>query len=269
MGTITKAYETVLAARDRKRPHIDDFIRELFTDFVELKGDRLAQEDPGILGGIAFFHDIPVTVIGHRKGRSTEDNVACNFGMASPEGYRKSVRLMKQAERFGRPVITLIDTPGAYPGMEAESNGQANAIAENLAVMSALKVPVISVITGEGSSGGALALAVADRVYMLENAVYGILSPEGFATILWKDAGRAAEASEVMKMTAKDLYGYGLIDGIIPEKKLFRNMDTLLFQGLNQLRSLPVNQLIYKRYRKFRTMDGLYRSENKRKKEEE
>ena len=268
MKTNSEAYKTVMAARDRKRPHIDDFIRELFTDFIELKGDRLGREDPSILGGIAFFHDRPVTVIGHRKGSNTEENVKFNFGMASPEGYRKSLRLTRQAERFGRPVILLIDTPGAYPGMEAESSGQANAIAENLAAMSTLKVPVISVITGEGSSGGALALAVADRVYMLENAVYGILSPEGFATILWKDVSRAPEASEMMKMTARDLYGYGLIDGIISEKKLFKNLDEVLCRALEDLQALPEEQLLYKRYRKFRTMDGIYRSDSKHSRKE-
>ena len=173
-------YERVAIARSKKRMKITDYIDKLFTEFVELKGDRLYREDPSILGGIAFFHGHPVTVIGHRKGRTTEENIRFNFGMTQPEGYRKAARLMRQAEKFNRPIITFVDTPGAYPGIEAESNGQSNAIAENLALMSTLKVPVITVITGEGGSGGALALAASDRVYMLENSVYSILSPEGF-----------------------------------------------------------------------------------------
>lgn len=263
------AYGKVALARSRERAHAEDFIRELFRDFIELKGDRLGKDDAAVIGGIAFFHDIPVTVIGHRKGSTTEDNIKCNFGMASPEGYRKSLRLMKQAEKFKRPVITLIDTPGAYPGMEAEANGQANAIAENLAAMSVLETPVIAVITGEGNSGGALALAAADRVYMLENAVYSILSPEGFASIMWKDPSRAGEASEVMKLTADDLFGYGLIDGIIPEKRLFRNLDAMLSRELKRLCAMPPEELVKRRYHKFRTIDGGYRPAEKRKKKEE
>lgn len=271
MGKVTEqfAHGKIRLARSRERTHADGFIRELFRDFIELKGDRLGGEDPAVVGGIAFFHDIPVTVIGHRKGSTAEENIKYNFGMASPEGYRKSLRLMKQAERFDRPVITLIDTPGAYPGMEAETNGQSNAIAENLAAMSLLKTPVIAVITGEGNSGGALALAVADRVFMLENSVYSILSPEGFASIMWKDPSRADEASEIMKLTAQDLGEYGLIDGIVPEKKLFHNLDALLMRELQYLRSLTAEELVRRRYRKFRTIDGAYRPEEKRKKKEE
>ena len=183
-------YERVAIARSKKRLKITDYIDKLFTEFVELKGDRLYREDPSILGGIAFFHGHPVTVIGHRKGRTTEENIRFNFGMTQPEGYRKAARLMRQAEKSNRPIITFVDTPGAYPGIEAESNGQSNAIAENLALMSTLKVPVITVITGEGGSGGALALAVADEVWMLQNAVYSVLSPEGAASIIWKDAAK-------------------------------------------------------------------------------
>ena len=192
------AYERVLLARSKDRAGIFDYIDALFTDFIELKGDRLGKEDGSIVGGIAMFHDIPVTIVGQRKGKTTEENIKYNFGMTSPEGYRKALRLMKQAEKFKRPVITFIDTPGAYPGLEAESNGQSTAIAENIAAMSSLETPVISIITGEGSSGGALALGVADKVWMLENAVYSILSPEGFASILWKDSARASEACDVM-----------------------------------------------------------------------
>lgn len=253
------AYRKVLKARDRNRPLITQYIKELFDDFTELKGDRLSAEDPSVLGGIASFHGIPVTVIGNRKGKTADENIVFNFGMASPAGYRKALRLMKQAERFGRPVITLIDTPGAYPGMEAEESGQANAIAENLAAMSMLRTPIIAVITGEGNSGGALALALADRVYMLENAVYSILSPEGFASILWKDASRAAEASEVMKLTAEDLYAYGLISRIIPEKNLFRNMDHLLLAAIQKLQSHTPDELVRARYRRYRKIDGIYR----------
>ena len=181
-------------ARNPQRPGITDYIDMLFTDFVELRGDRLCGEDPAILGGVALFHSAPVTVIGTRKGKTLEENVRFHFGMPSPEGYRKALRLMRQAEKFRRPVLTFIDTSGAYPGMEAEERGQGEAIARNLFEMSRLTVPVIAVVTGEGNSGGALALAVANRVLMLENAVYAVLSPEGFATILWKDAARCEEA---------------------------------------------------------------------------
>ena len=258
-ATEVSAFEKVNIARSKGRPLITDYIKELFDDFVELKGDRLFREDPSILGGIASFHGFPVTVIGHRKGRNTNENIKYNFGMTSPEGYRKAMRLMKEAERFQRPVITFIDTPGAYPGMEAESNGQANAIAESMALMSTLRTPVMAVVTGEGSSGGALAIGVADRVYMLENAVYSILSPEGFASIMWKDPSRAAEAASVMKLTAQDLYEYGLIDKIVPEKNLYRNLDRLLYTSMLKLKGFDVDELVSKRYRKFRHMDGIYK----------
>ncbi|MCR5747379.1 MAG: acetyl-CoA carboxylase carboxyltransferase subunit alpha [Lachnospiraceae bacterium] len=252
------AYDRLLLARDPARPNVKEYIKVLFDNFVELHGDRLFRDDPAIIGGIATFHDMPVTVIGHLKGRNTEENVKCNFGMASPEGYRKARRLMEQAEKFQRPVITIIDTPGAYPGMEAESNGQSNAIAENLAVMSRLKVPVVAVVTGEGSSGGALALAVADKVWMLENAVYSILSPEGFASIMWKDASRAPEAADIMKITAKELKDYGLIDDIIPEgKRGFVALDTMLYDTLSKLRRVSPAELAQSRYRKFRKIDGM------------
>ena len=192
-GPLT-AEDRVFLARHPDRPHIDETISALFTDFFEQRGDRQCREDPAILGGVARFHGMPVTVIGHRKGSSLEENLACNFGMPGPEGYRKALRLMKQAEKFGRPIITFIDTPGAYPGKDAEERGQGEAIARNLMEMSGLTVPVIAVVTGEGSSGGALALGVANHILMLENAVYSVLSPEGFASILWKDASRSGEA---------------------------------------------------------------------------
>ena len=253
---IKTPYEKVMLARDKDRLKITDYIDALFDDFIELKGDGIAGEDSAILGGIASFHGMPVTVIGHKKGATTEENIDCNFGMASPEGYRKAARLMKQAEKFNRPIITIVDTPGAYPGLMAEANGQANAIAYNLALMSSLKVPIISVITGEGSSGGALGIAVADRVFMLENAVYSILSPEGFASILWKDSKKADEAAKLMKLTAEELLNYGIIDGIIKEgTKLIINMDEMISRELNELTKLKEETLLKNRYKKFREID--------------
>lgn len=253
---IKTPYEKVMLARDKDRLKITDYIDALFDDFIELKGDGIAGEDSAILGGIASFHGTPVTVIGHKKGATTEENIDCNFGMASPEGYRKAARLMKQAEKFNRPIITIVDTPGAYPGLMAEANGQANAIAYNLALMSSLKVPIIAVITGEGSSGGALGIAVADRVFMLENAVYSILSPEGFASILWKDSKKADEAAKLMKLTASELLNYGIIDGIIKEgSKLIINMDEMISRELNELTKLKEETLLKNRYKKFREID--------------
>ena len=253
---IITPYEKVMLARDKDRLKITDYIDALFDDFLELKGDGIAGEDSAILGGIASFHGMPVTVIGHKKGATTEENIDCNCGMASPEGYRKAARLMKQAEKFNRPVITIVDTPGAYPGLMAEANGQANAIAENLALMSSLKVPIIAVITGEGSSGGALGIAVADRVFMLENAVYSILSPEGFASILWKDSKKADEAATLMKLTATELLNYGIIDGIITEgSKLIINMDEMIYGELTSLLKQKEESLLKNRYKKFREID--------------
>lgn len=209
--------QRVALARHAGRPGTADYIAALFTDFFELKGDRQCREDPSILGGVALYKGVPVTVLGHRKGRTLEENVKYNFGMPGPEGYRKAQRLMRQAEKFKRPVITFIDTPGAYPGLEAEARGQGEAIASSIALMSALSVPVVSVVIGEGGSGGALALAVANRVLMLENAVYSVLSPEGFASILWKDAARSGEAAGLMKLTAGDLLALGVADEVVPE----------------------------------------------------
>ena len=258
-GEIT-AYDRVNIAREIGRRGIFDYIEELFDEFIEMHGDRLFRDDPSIVGGIASFHGRPVTVIGHRKGSSTEENIKYNFGMTSPEGYRKAVRLMREAEKFNRPVITFVDTPGAYPGLEAESNGQSNAIAESIACMSRLKVPTISIITGEGSSGGALAIAMADRVYMLENAVYSILSPEGFATILWKDSKRAAEAAEIMKITANDLYELHLIDGVIMEnRRMMASIEEEITKSLEELDKHSSRALIADRldkYRKFSRIEG-------------
>lgn len=259
--------DKVLLARHIERPKISDYVNALFTDFFEQKGDLHGKEDGSIYGGIALFHGIPVTVIGHRKGNNLEENLACNFGMPGPEGYRKALRLMQQAEKFGRPIITFIDTPGAYPGIEAEQFGQSQAIAANLARMSGLKVPIIAVVTGEGNSGGALAIGVANRVYMLENSVYSILSPEGFSSILWGDSGKKEQACEVMGLTAEDLMEFGVIDGIIREPKggahrkpgqVFAALDEVLYRDIRYLKGKTGNELARSRYQKFRRIDEKY-----------
>ena len=211
------AWEKVEAARDSKRLTSLDYIETIFDSFMELHGDRAFRDDGAIVGGLAVLDGQPVTVIGVQKGRNTKDNITRNFGMPSPEGYRKALRLMKQAEKFNRPVICFIDTPGAFCGIEAEERGQGEAIARNLLEMSDLKVPILSIVIGEGGSGGALALGVANEVWMMENATYSILSPEGFASILWKDSKKAKEAAEVMKITAKDLLELGVVEQVIPE----------------------------------------------------
>ena len=257
-------YEKVLAARKSDRPDIMKYIEVLFDDFIEMHGDRYYKDDKSLVAGIASFNGKTVTVIGNRKGKNIEENIRYNFGMASPEGYRKAVRVMKQAEKFRRPVITFVDTPGAYPGMEAESNGQSNAIAGSIAAMLKLTVPVISVITGEGGSGGALALAVgnelalaaADKVYMLENAVYSILSPEGFASIIYKDAKKAPQASEIMKLTAQELFTAGLVDGVIAEgDRCFSDIARMLEKELGILGRMKSKELVNSRYDKFRNID--------------
>lgn len=259
--------DKVLLARHIERPKISDYVDALFTDFFEQKGDLHGKEDGSIFGGIALFHGIPVTIIGHRKGNNLEENLACNFGMPGPEGYRKALRLMQQAEKFGRPIITFIDTPGAYPGIEAEQFGQSQAIATNLAKMSGLKVPIIAVVTGEGNSGGALAIGVANRVYMLENSVYSILSPEGFSSILWGDSGKKEQACEVMRLTADDLMEFGVIDGIIKEPKggahrkpsqVFAALDEVLYRDIKHLKGKTGNELAKSRYQKFRKIDEKY-----------
>ncbi len=255
--------DRVKLARHNDRPGITDYLGALFTDFFQQRGDRHCGEDESILGGIARFHDQPVTVLGHRKGKTLEENVACRFGMPNPEGYRKAIRILEQAEKFRRPVITFIDTPGAYPGKEAEMRGQGDAIARCMACMSGLTVPVIAVVTGEGGSGGALALGVANRVLMLENAVYSVLSPEGFASILWKDPGRSAEAAAVMKLTAQDLYKGGVIQEILPEPEggahtdyaaVFRVVDEALQRNLTLLSKQSPRALAESRYKMFRAM---------------
>jgi acetyl-CoA carboxylase carboxyl transferase subunit alpha len=241
-------WEKVKLARMPVRPTGLDYIDRIFNNFLEMHGDRFYGEDRAIVGGIAFFEGIPVTVIAQQKGRN-------------PEGYRKALRLMKQAEKFHRPIICLIDTPGAFCGIGAEERGQGEAIASNLATMSMLKTPIISIVISEGGSGGALALGVADKVYMLEHSVYAILSPEGFASILYKDASKAEQAAKDMKLTAQDLYGYGIIDGIIPEpeggahmdyNKMAQNIKAILETDLKELCELPMEELLKRRYNKFR-----------------
>lgn len=258
-----EAWDRVLTARSAERPTALDFINEIFVDFEEFHGDRHYGDDGATVGGIAYLDGCPVTVIGQQKGRTTKDNIKRNFGMPSPEGYRKALRLMKQAEKFGRPIINFVDTPGAFPGLEAEEHGQGEAIARNLMEMSALKVPVLSIVIGEGGSGGALALAVANEVWMMENATYTILSPEGFASILWKDSARASEAATLMKVTAKDLKEMKIIDKVIPEPKPVSNENLLeickimrkhIRNFINDNLDKPGEQLAEERYERFRNM---------------
>lgn len=253
--------ERLAIARNQHRPHIGDYIGALFTDFEELHGDRCFGDDGSIVGGIARFRGIPVMVIGQRKGDDVESNIASNFGMPEPEGYRKVQRLAKLAAKFGRPIVTFIDTPGAYPGIEAEQRGQGEAIAQCLALFSQLPVPVIALVAGEGGSGGALALGVADSVLMLENSVYAVLSPEGFAAILWKDRSRSDEACEVMKITAEDLRGLGVVDRVIPEgpggahenrAAVIELAGQAIAEELARLNSIDANTLLEGRYARFR-----------------
>ncbi len=256
-------WEKVKLARMPLRPTGLDYIDRIFTDFLELHGDRYYSEDRAIVGGIAYFGDIPVTVIAQQKGRNTKENIARNFSMPHPEGYRKALRLMKQAEKFHRPVICFIDTPGAFCGLGAEERGQGEAIAENLAQMMLLKTPIVSFVISEGGSGGALALGVADKVYMLEHAIYSILSPEGFASILYKDSGKAEQAAGEMKLTAQDLFRFQIIDGIIPEPPggahndhnlMALSVKSVIEAELSELLQLPVEELLNRRYQKFRNM---------------
>ena len=257
------AWERVTISRKNDRPVGQDYIRTLFSDFLEFHGDRCYGDDPAIIGGIARFAGIPVTVIAQAKGKSTKENVAHHFGMPSPEGYRKALRLMKQAEKFKRPILLFVDTPGAFCGIEAEERGQGEAIARNLFEMSSMKVPVLSVVIGEGGSGGALALAVADEVWMLENAIYSVLSPEGFASILWKDSKRASEAAEVMKLTAADLKKFGVIEAVIAEPEVYteETMQSVVFvlqkkitEFLDTHCNFSPEELAVQRYERFRKM---------------
>ncbi|MFK4895863.1 acetyl-CoA carboxylase carboxyl transferase subunit alpha [Lactococcus petauri] len=244
--------EIINKARANDRVSVREIISEIFTDFFELHGDRQFRDDEAIVGGIATFQDRAVTVIGIQKGKNLEENLATNFGQPSPNGYRKALRLMKQAEKFKRPIITFVNTAGAYPGIEAEERGQGEAIARNLYEMSDLKVPVLTFITGEGGSGGALALAVANKVYMLENAMYSVLSPEGFATILWKDGSRRDEAADLMKIKAEDQLEMGIVEGIVQEENLMENLKTIIEKDLNSLVQLSEEELQESRYQRFR-----------------
>jgi acetyl-CoA carboxylase carboxyl transferase subunit alpha len=259
-------WQKTLVARHPARPYFLDYINGLFTEFSELHGDRRFADDPALVCGFAFYKDRPVAVVGHQKGRDTKQKVYRNFGMPKPEGYRKALRIMKLAEKFSRPIITFVDTPGAYPGLDAEERGQAEAIAYNLREMAALKVPIIVNVTGEGGSGGALAIAVGDRINMLEHAVYSVISPEGCAAILWRDSARAPEAADAMKITASDLANFGLVDQVVPEpaggaqtdpEAQFQALDAVIEAQLRELTALPPEALMAARYEKFRRMGHL------------
>lgn len=265
MGNINNmefpAWNKVEISRNHSRLHAIDFIKGICDEFIELHGDRYYGDDSSIVAGIALINDIPVTVIGQEKGNSIENNKKRNYGMANPEGYRKSLRLMKQAEKFNRPIVIFVDTPGAYCGIAAEERGQGEAIARNLFEIIDLEVPIISILIGEGGSGGALALTIADKIYMLENATFSIISPEAFSSILWKDSSRAKEAAEVMKITSKDLYDLGIIDEIIlesnsgklkSEDEIISAMKMKILFALNELMSKDIKKILTKRYCKYR-----------------
>lgn len=261
------AWERVKLARHPRRPHALDYIERLFTNFTELHGDRAFSDDAAVVGGFAFFEDRPVMVIGQQKGRDTKQKLHRNFGMPKPEGYRKAMRLMNMAAKFSRPVITLVDTPGAYPGIDAEERGQAEAIAVSLREMARMGIPIIAVIIGEGGSGGALALGVGNRVYMMENSVYSVISPESCAAIIYRDSAQAPRAAEALRMTAVDLQGFGLIDGTIgePEGGAHNDYDQTaaavretLRVALSELGAVPAQALIDERYRKFRAMGNFF-----------
>lgn len=247
------AYEKVTLARAKDRATAVDYIREIFSDFTEMHGDRRFGDDKSIIAGIARLNNMPVTVIGIEKGRNVKERGQRNSGSAHPEGYRKALRQMKLAEKFGRPVICFVDTPGAFCGLGAEERGQGQAIAENLMEMMTLKVPIVSIIIGEGGSGGALAISVADEIWMLENAVYSVISPEGCASILWKDASRAKEASECLKLTAADLQCFNVIEKIIPERnKKFAHIKAELLHTISKNKELSPTELTENRYARFR-----------------
>ena len=255
------AFERVLLARHSDRPYTLDLIERLFEDFVELHGDKRFAEDPAIVSGFARFHGLPVVVVGHQKGRDTKQRSYRNFGMPKPEGYRKALRVMKLGEKFGRPIFTFIDTPGAYPGIDAEERGQAEAIAYNLREMAKIKVPIIVTVIGEGGSGGALAIGVGDQVLMLENATYSVITPEGCAAILWKDSSKAEQAAEGLRLTAQHLFEEGIVDKIIPEPEggahkdydqTARYLDSALSERLAEAVSCSQEDRLKRRYRKLR-----------------
>ena len=261
-------WQKTMVARHPNRPYTLDYVSALFTNWTELKGDRRFADDPAIVCGFALFHDRPVCVIGHQKGRDTKDKIYRNFGIPKPDGYRKALRVMRMAAKFSRPILTFVDTPGAYPGIEAEERGQAEAIAYNLREMAGLRAPIVVTVTGEGGSGGALAVAIGDRVNMLEHAIYSVISPEGCASILFRDASRAEEAATAMKITASDLAGRELVDEVIEEppggahvnhEELFRSVDGVLSRQLDELSRQSPEELLEGRYRKFRNMGRLGR----------
>jgi acetyl-CoA carboxylase carboxyl transferase subunit alpha len=261
------SWERVQLARHPKRPHTLDYIQRIFTEFREIHGDRAFADDPAIVGGMALFDGKPLVVIGQQKGRDTKQKLHRNFGMPKPEGYRKALRLMRLADKFHRPIVTFLDTPGAYPGIDAEERGQAEAIAVNLREMCRLEVPVITVVIGEGGSGGALGLGVANRVYMLENAYYSVITPESCAAIIYRDSGKAPQAAEALKMTATDLKKLGLIDDIIPEPPTGAHSDVdqaaemlreAIRKSLAELAAMSAEQLLADRYQKFRRMGDFF-----------
>ncbi len=256
------AYEKVLKARNSNRPSGAFFVNRMITKFVEFHGDRRFSDDGAIVGGIGYLNDMPVTIIAMERGDDVNERIKRNFGCPSPEGYRKALRLMKQAEKFNRPVICIINSSGAYCGIGAEERGQGLAIAENLMEMMTLKTPIISVVTGEGGSGGALALSVADSIFMLENAVYSVISPEGCASILWKDSAKADEAAEALKLTANDLYNFDVADKVIEEEnmsydEICDNLKCEILAKLSELKEMPIEELLEKRYQKYRNIGKL------------
>jgi acetyl-CoA carboxylase carboxyl transferase subunit alpha len=264
-------WQKTLVARHPNRPYTLDYVQALFTEWTELRGDRRYADDPALVCGFALHHDRPVCVVGHQKGRDTAQKIHRNFGMPKPEGYRKALRVMQMAAKFSRPIVSFVDTMGAYPGVEAEERGQAEAIAYNLREMARLRTPIIVTVTGEGGSGGALAIAIGDRVNMLEHAIYSVISPEGCASILFRDASRAEEAATAMKITAADLEAMEIVDEVVPEppggahvnhEALYRTLDVVLTRQLEELTGIPTDALIEGRYRKFRNMGRVGREFN-------
>lgn len=261
------AWDKVKIARDAARPHVRDFIAGVCSDFEELHGDRIVYDDKAMVAGFGTIEGMNVLVLGHNKGATVEENMESNFGMVTPDGYRKAMRLAKLAERFGNPIVTFVDTPGAYPGREAEERGQAEAIAKSLEFFSGLKTPIVVVVTGEGGSGGALAIAVGDRILMMENAVYSVISPEGCAGILWRDGAKAPEAAEALKITAPELLKLGAIDEIVPEPKAgahknreaaIKAVKKAVVKALKELVEIPVDDLVEGRYGKIRSYGNFY-----------
>jgi acetyl-CoA carboxylase carboxyl transferase subunit alpha len=264
------AWERTQVARHPQRPYFLDYVEHLFTDFSEIRGDRAFSDDAALICGMARFHGEEVLVLGTQKGRDTKQKVIRNFGMPNPDGYRKAIRIMQLAEKFGRPIFSFVDTPGAYPGLGAEERGQGEAIAYNLREMSRLKVPILVTVTGEGGSGGALAIAVGDRIFMLENSIYSVISPEGCASIMWRDATKRELAAQAMRITATDLLGFGIIDEIVPEPgegahtdyvQMAENLDKVLVENLAGLKKLSTTELLDARYQKFRKMAQFFKEE--------